>query len=150
MKGTTMPILRRYSETLPVDLTPEQFKEKSEALANVCEEIATVEDEKAASAKQFNGKIGELETKRADLARMVRSGQEYRQVECQEEIIRDDKAVVTVRLDTGEQIRKRDAHPNELTKGKGLFDKPEDEDKPIGRDADPETTTGPVGPENEQ
>ena len=149
MKGITMPILRKYSEILPVELTDEQAKEKAKSLAQVCEEIAKVEDEKAASAKQFNGKISELETKRADLARIVRTGKEDRQVECQEEIIRDDRSVVTVRLDTGEEIRRRDAHPNELTKGNTLFEKPED-DKPIGRDAEPEVPDGPVGPANEQ
>jgi hypothetical protein len=59
--------------------------------------------------------------------------------------------VVTVRLDTAEIIRRRDAHPSELTKGRGLFDKPEGEDdRPLGRDAEPETPPGPVGPANEQ
>jgi len=122
-----MPTLKTFLEFLPCVLTDDEMKSKE--LASLCEEIAMVEDEKAASAKQFNGKLGELETKRADLAREVRSGKSMREVSCADELIRDDSTVRTIRTDTGEPIRSRQAHPNELVSGKSLFDgaSPEEE-----------------------
>ena len=131
-----MPTIQTFTEHLKCKLTEEELKEKAKILARVCEEIVQLEAEKAASSKSFNGKLGDLETRRADLARMVRSEQEFRPVACADELIRDDKAVVTVRCDTGEELRRREARPDELVKGPTLFDKPED--RPLGFDTDPQ------------
>ena len=150
-----MPTLEKFTETLPCKLTEEELLAKGKTLSELCEEIAKVEDEKAASSKHFNGIIGDLKTRRAELARQVRSGLESRPVDCADEVIRDDKTVVTLRLDTNEKIRSRPAREDELYKAPSLFDA-EGSDRPIGRDTEPEppnTTPEPpptVGPTHEQ
>jgi CRISPR/Cas system CSM-associated protein Csm4 (group 5 of RAMP superfamily) len=62
-------------------LNDEELKERADALATTCEQIAELEAEKAEITKDFKQRIDALEKERARLARVVRTQLEERETE---------------------------------------------------------------------
>ncbi|MBU0517168.1 MAG: hypothetical protein KJ621_20625 [Proteobacteria bacterium] len=67
---------------LPVKLTDDQMLHLGRQLAAKVQEIEAVEAEKAASNKEFNERIKDLDAELKDLAKRHRRGAEDRPVEC--------------------------------------------------------------------
>ncbi len=99
--------------TLPVILTETELILKGHELAEDLQELADIELRKKTAMNGFKEEIESIEVKVSDLARIVREGKEYREVEVKEE--RDEERMVmnTIRLDTGEIVKYRELQGHE-------------------------------------
>jgi hypothetical protein len=96
-----------FVEKLPCELTRDEKLQKADQMAEHLKTRAEVELEASSVAGTFKRRIKELDRAIGDRAEEIRSGVEYRPVEC---AMRDrfrDNQVDTVRLDTGEIVRSR-------------------------------------------
>ena len=99
---------------LPVKLTYGELLEYGKKLAALkVDQMALVEDKKS-KAKAFAFKIGEIETEIADLSRTVKSGEEERTVQVEEEFDFGSRLVTVRRLDTFEKVSQRPMDYDEL------------------------------------
>jgi hypothetical protein len=100
-KPAPLPILSRYTSTLPVKLTEEEAKERAKALAQLCQDI-TAEEARATDVKaQLKARLTQLEGRRSELSIIVAREEEMRPIAC--EVIADyenNKAII-LRTDTG-------------------------------------------------
>jgi len=94
-------------ERLACALTPEEFDTKSHDLAGLCQEVAAKKSDAQWKAKRAKEEIEELESRRQDIAQIVRNREEYRDVECVQRFDYVDHLVRTIRLDTGETVKTR-------------------------------------------
>jgi sulfate adenylyltransferase subunit 1 (EFTu-like GTPase family) len=96
-----------FVEKLPCELTRDEKLMKADQMAEHLKTRAEVELEASSVAGTFKRQLKELDRAIGDRAEEIRSGVEYRPVEC---AMRDrfrDNQVDTVRLDTGEIVRSR-------------------------------------------
>lgn len=99
---------------LSVELTENEWRERSVELAATSVEITKVEDEKKAYDQSAKSKIDQLNVKRKLLADAVHTRKENRDIECQwSHDYRSGKALL-IRADTGEIIKERDLSASEL------------------------------------
>lgn len=96
-----------FVEKLPCDLTRDEMLQKAEEMATQLKERAEVELTAKESAGEFKDQMKRLDRTIADRAEEVRTGVEYRQVECTERGDFRRNLVQVVRLDTGEIVRSR-------------------------------------------
>ncbi len=97
----------KITRSLACDLKQDELLTKGDELSTICQEINELEYKKSAQAKRLKEEIDVLEEKRYKLAGIVKSRQEYRDVECQEKFDYVRREVVTIRLDTGEIVASR-------------------------------------------
>ena len=108
-----MQTLKKLERSLPVKLTGDEMLEKGSELASVVEDIDLEEEDQKEQRQGMKSRMTELESRRARIASILRRGQENRRVECTM-YLTDDKHVLLVRDDSGEEIEKRMAHDDEL------------------------------------
>jgi hypothetical protein len=94
-------------ESLPCALSPEEVRQRGEAVARLLKERDDLDFETKQYAKQRREELGELELAIARLAIQIRERQEYRPVEVACLRNPSDATVVWVRKDTGEVVRQR-------------------------------------------
>jgi hypothetical protein len=100
-KPTPMPILSRYTSTLPVKLTEDEFKERAEGLAQLCQDI-TAEESRAADVKaQLKARLTQLEGRRSELSIVVARKEEMRPVGCEVLADFENYKAIILRTDTG-------------------------------------------------
>jgi hypothetical protein len=94
---------------LPVDLREDELFSAGTQLAEETTELQSIEDEKAASAKEFSDKIKATRSNMARLATMIETKQENRSVPCEIVMHSPVKGLKSiVRLDTGETVDEMD------------------------------------------
>jgi hypothetical protein len=98
---------KKVVKNLDVRLTAEEYDTKSHDLAGLCQEIGLKVYLMKAATKTAKEAIEKLEDQRAKLATQVKDRVEYRDVECVDRYDFIHKQIVTVRLDTGEDIGRR-------------------------------------------
>jgi len=114
-----------FVEKLPCELTRDEKLMKADQMAEHLKTRAEVELEASSVAGTFKRQLKELDRAIGDRAEEIRSGVEYRPVEC---AMRDrfrDNQVDTVRLDTGEIVRSR---PMTITERQGSLSLVDDDD----------------------
>ncbi|MEP6755180.1 MAG: hypothetical protein ABJA67_06750 [Chthonomonadales bacterium] len=96
------------------NLTTDEHLHRSRALAGRVLAATHVKEEAKSVATEWKEKIREIEAEASDLVRIVESGQELRQTECQETLAADGSTVAITRLDTGEVVGSRRANEKDL------------------------------------
>ena len=100
-------ILRQTKRYLKVNLTEKEVLVCGRELAREQDQLVKIERDKAASTKAYGEAVGEVRGRIARLTYAVNNGVTDRDVECEEIAELDQRRVVTVRLDTGEQVDER-------------------------------------------
>lgn len=95
---------RRILKDLPVRLTEEEILERGRRQARTVEILKQTQDEKKAVTSDLGAKEKLLTADLQLLARVITSGQEWRQVECEESVDFRAAVVRIVRCDTGEEV----------------------------------------------
>ena len=104
----------KTTKRLPVQLTPEEKQERGEQLAASVEQTAALREEKKASTAEITSKIKLSTEITRKLSRIIASGTEDRDVECDATKDFERKTVTTYRSDTGEQVDQRPMSAEEL------------------------------------
>ena len=99
---------------LPVKLTELEIRERGEELAKTIGEITALETSKKQSADSFKGQISTKEIRRDELAGVVTTRTEYREVEVREEKSYSDGIARIYRRDTGEEVETRTLSKSEM------------------------------------
>src|SRR5688500_2619351 len=92
------PIVRN----LPCALTRDELLDRADELSSVVQQIAVEEDRASNIKSQLKATMAELEARSSKLAAIVRSREEYRDIECRETIDATRGIVTVWRDDTGE------------------------------------------------
>jgi len=124
--------VQKDTRHLKIALTREEIEERAERAAYTWAEMQKQEAEMKAVASTFKARISELEGKLNALQQQVRDRCAYGDVDC--DIVFDfkKKEVYTIRLDTKEEIERRDMRRDEMQE-KLEFKEPE---KPANESAD--------------
>lgn len=109
MPTTTATIV----EPLPCALSAHEKMLKADKLVDVLREVGKLEDAKKDAAAGFKQKIDGKNVEARILAGEIRTGAEFRPVECVERPRYGDMMVDLVRLDTGAVVSSRAMHPSE-------------------------------------
>ena len=110
-----------FSEKLPCELMPSERASKSDELAREVKRNGELEAQKKLLVARFGKDIKASDQRIAELAEEVRTGIEYREVQCSERVGYPANVVEMIwRHDTGEVFRKRPLSPDE--KQADLFD----------------------------
>jgi uncharacterized FlaG/YvyC family protein len=96
-----------FVEKLPCELTRDEKLSKAEEMAASLKVRAEVELEAKSKADEFKSEMKRLDRTIGDRAEEIRTGVEYRQVECTERGDYRRNQVSIIRLDTGEVVRQR-------------------------------------------
>lgn len=94
-------------EVLPVKLTDAERLERADDLANAVQAVEDAKRHKKIVTRDASAKVDTAEAQRADLADVVASGREYREVIVHRVLNYEDGTVMEIRTDTGETIRSR-------------------------------------------
>jgi predicted molibdopterin-dependent oxidoreductase YjgC len=97
----------KTTKKLPVKLNDDEMLERGKMLVENMRKTAVAEEERDKENKKRKGDIALLEGVTARIAETVRSGSEYREVECELRKDYERGTVATFRDDTGEQIDQR-------------------------------------------
>lgn len=98
---------RSFKERLPCQLTEREKLSKGQELVARLGEKEELEERAAAASKDFKRAITVKDQGARDLATEIRTGVEYREIDCQEVASFAQNVVQTIRVDTGETIRSR-------------------------------------------
>lgn len=120
-RGIAMISVRRE---LPVELSLEELKSKSDELVDVIFKKSGLMEEKKSAVAAYNSEIKELESKIPGLAQIIKSGQEWRQVECEKRAVFETNTIEVWRLDTNKrvEVRAMTAEEREEMSQEGLFE----------------------------
>lgn len=101
---------------LTCKLTPDETRERGAALADHIERLDRLKARKKRIMSAVNDRKKVLEAEVDAAARAISSGEEARDVEVADRLdaTREPKVVVTVRLDTDEEVDRRPAHAGDL------------------------------------
>lgn len=102
-----------FKERLPCQLTEREKLTKGQELVARLGEKEELEDELKSSAKAFKRQITVKDEAARNLSQEIRTGIEYREVECRAVASFAQNLVETVRCDTGDVIRSRAMLPAE-------------------------------------
>lgn len=97
----------KETRNLPVELTDEEFIAKSKELSKKNKELETTEEEKKKTAADFSARIKTIEGEIKQLAQIVNTSTEYREVEIYERKDYERSVVNCYRRDTGEYVESR-------------------------------------------
>lgn len=117
-----------FKQSLKVELEPEEKIALGAELAELQQEKAKLEAEQKNVKKQFDSKIAQCDSRGTEIGCLIRSGYEYRSVECERTFDYPNAEVVVVRLDTNEVVEKRGMTKDELQIEMPLEDGPVTED----------------------
>lgn len=97
---------KRIERELPCHLTEDEKSERAHDLALNVAEYNKIDDERKASAQEFNDKLKKLDTDQRKLARIVETGLEDRTVVCEWRYNTPRRGQKTlVRLDTHDDVQ---------------------------------------------
>lgn len=99
--------MKRFVEQLPCRLRESEKLLKSEELAEQLRQREIVEAEKKEANDAFKARLSEADRQVQRLAHEIRTGEEYRAVQCTEIGRWSENVVDIVRSDTGEVVRSR-------------------------------------------
>lgn len=102
------------AKELDVDLTEDEWKERSDMLGHAQLELETARIKSKESASHHSGIVKKVEARIHELARAVRDKKEARTVQCEERANARMFRIETVRLDTGALIDARAMNDEEL------------------------------------
>lgn len=105
---------RRFEKWLPVKLTEHEVLERSRSLAQRHNEKRDLEAERARIVRDYGERLKNLAGEISRLSDIVASGQEHRNVECEEQRQDSRKQFRVVRLDTDEIVELRPMLESEL------------------------------------
>ena len=105
--------IEQITLSLRYDFRPHEKQEKQDLLTRLIHEKARVQAEKKNALKAFNSQISEIDTQVEIENEKVRSGFEYREIDCQTEWHYDLGQVATIRLDTFGVVHTRPMTPEE-------------------------------------
>lgn len=108
-----MRVLKREELSLPTELTQDEFNLKARELAETHEALAFEREGQKEAKAQMKARLEELEKKRTELARIVKTRKEDRLVEVQEHANDARSIVECVRMDTGEVYTQRPMAPGD-------------------------------------
>lgn len=106
--------VKLFGKWLPCKLESDELLEKGRLLSELYDEKARVEADKKAKVAEFSEHIKQIGGHIAELAKMIRNKEEFREVQCKEEGDYHTRKVRTTRLDTKEIIKERDMTQIEL------------------------------------
>lgn len=106
--------MNRNTRTLPVQLTQYELVAKAKELSTKWDEARDAESRKKIAAAECKAELDRLSSEISELAGMLRTGKEPREVEIRE--VRDEasRTIDTMRLDTGEIVSSRAMTIHEL------------------------------------
>jgi hypothetical protein len=99
--------IRKLFKSLPCPLPDLELIKMGSDLASLNLEIAELQEEKKEIAKSFTTRIDGKQETAAGLARRLKDGKGWREVECQDVLIPETNLVETVRMDTGDVVGTR-------------------------------------------
>lgn len=105
-----------FTQDLAVKLSADELAGMGKKNAALVEEYQEIEDEKKEAAAEAAGKLAEKWAEIAKLSKAIRSGVEIRPVKCRVVKSFEEKAAITIRLDTDEEISRRALTIEELDK----------------------------------
>lgn len=95
----------KFTKSLPVKLTEPEIKNLGAEQSRLVRDVISLEAEKKDVAQELKGKIDNHTGRIRDIAEMINTGVQYRQVECRQH--KRGSQMITVRADTGEEIDRR-------------------------------------------
>ena len=101
------PEVQRINKTLGCELSLAEVNAHALRAAKLDEEIFDEREQNSARQKASKALVDDLSRERGEALRKVRTGKEDRKVNCERTFDFSENAVVTVRLDTGEEIDRR-------------------------------------------
>ncbi len=101
------PKPRTYIKRIEVDITEDEARQRGEELARIVKDIERVEAEKKASNADLKKRIDALDARKAELAEVIRTGREDREVEVFNARNESRCLIETCRADDGEIIESR-------------------------------------------
>lgn len=87
---------------LPVPLTIDEKVDYGRKLAQMHQEYSSVEVEKKSAADEFKERLDMIDGRIAHLSQVVRTGEEFRDVECRWRYLFETNVKELIRMDTGE------------------------------------------------
>lgn len=108
------------TERLPCDLTPDEVRHRGEQLAEVESDLELLELDRKDAMDGFKTSKKESERRRDELVEQIRGRSESRDVRVKDQLDSNQQEMVTVRLDTGEEVRRRPLTDHE--RQRGFFD----------------------------
>ena len=100
-------------EYLKYTFTEEELREKAREMARSVAEAERAEDEGKSFKKQIDSRVAQAQAQIRICSENIRSGYEFRNIEC-DKVIDYRKGICTVvRLDTGEIVHERPLRPDE-------------------------------------
>jgi hypothetical protein len=108
------------TETLEAPLSSAKIVELSKELARSLAAIGRLQDQLKSVKSQLGAEIDKEQAIVNEISEKINAGHEWRPVECQ--LIKDYQAntITVIRLDTNEEVRKRDMTPEERQRGLDL------------------------------
>lgn len=106
--------MRIETMLLPVRLTDTEQRERGAAMASLVEERERILGQAKLAATEAKGRAEAAYEEIGRLARIVRTGVEYRDVETREEQVIDARRVDVYRVDTGEVVGSRPMSAQEV------------------------------------
>jgi len=103
-----------HTLSLPVPLTPEEFKDRAQRLAAANVDARDVEARKKQVMEAFKEEAGGVQARIRSLGQIVEDSAEKRAVDCVDLSLGRTKEIITVRLDTGELVCRRAMQAFEL------------------------------------
>lgn len=100
-------IRKRSVQKVAVKLTDEELLRYGKALAQTESDLKALEGEHDARKSLMKQELAEIGARRSMLSGLVSSGEEVRDVECEDVFTYSDRKVARVRVDTGEIIFER-------------------------------------------
>lgn len=100
-------IKKKTSMKLPARLTDDELLKYGKALAQTESEIAAENERQDGIKAGLKIALADIQGRRAMLAGVVSSGEEMRDVDCEDHFVGATCKVIRFRLDTGEQILER-------------------------------------------
>lgn len=105
--------MKTFTQKLPVQITPAEKLRFADLNAREVELSIVTESERKEVAAKYKAKIEGHSNEIKRLSRIISSGIEYREVECEKQFDWAKGIVQIVRLDTGEVVDERPMKPEE-------------------------------------
>jgi hypothetical protein len=112
---------RVFTKSLKVELLESEIASRAIGMAGSHAELARVTQEEAETKKHYKATIARIEAEIDEQATAVNSGFVYQDVECTEVEDWDNKRMLHIRMDTGEEIWQRPMTEEERTADRPLI-----------------------------
>ena len=122
----------KFERKLRVILTREEIEERADRAAHLLGERDAKEELAKAAQKHAKSEIEEIEAQMRRISGEVRDKSTYREIKCERRFDFESKKVIEFRLDTDEEIERRDMTAEELQMGLDFDGAPDDKPDPDG------------------